>query len=141
MAKMPLPETFQHQLMYALSWHPKIAQALKSQDLSKIRNAFAALESSLKKVDTSLLSGHPQMVWNEFAMLLENDAIEGSIAPKVSDANRTFQALTGHVDRLRQQFVMDHTGHAAQMEPTQPQDAASNTSKNSEKMKEEHRHE
>jgi len=67
-------------------------------------------------VDRSILSGHLQMMWDEFFMLLENDAVIGSESPKLSDADQTFQMLTQHINRLRRQFALYQMEQAAETE-------------------------
>jgi Cu(I)/Ag(I) efflux system membrane fusion protein len=115
-SKMDVPEAFRHQLMSVLTSYQGISEALKSRTLPKITKAFSSLGKALTGVDMSLLSGHPHIVWMEFAMLLENDAVEGREARKLSEAEETFQTLTQHVDRLRQKFSLNHTGHSAKMQ-------------------------
>ena len=112
-SKTDIPEAFRHQLMSVLTSYQSISEALKLRSLPKITKAFSSLEKALTGVDMSLLSGHPHMMWMEFAMLLKNDAIEGREAKKLSEAERTFQTLTQHVDRLRQDFSLSHTSHSA----------------------------
>ena len=115
-SRMDVPEAFRHQLMSVITSYQSISEAFKSKSLPKITKAFSLLGKALKGVDMSLLSGHPHMVWMEFAMLLENDAIEGSEARNLGEAKQTFQTLTRHIDRLRQQFSLNHTGHSAKTE-------------------------
>ena len=113
-SKMAVPETFRHQLMSVLTSYQSIGEALKLRNLPKITQAFSSLEKALAGVNMSLLTGHPRMMWMELAMLLENDAVEGGEAKKLSEAEKTFQTLTQHVDRLRQDFSVNHTGHSAE---------------------------
>ena len=112
-SKIDVPEAFRHQLVSVITSYQGISEAFKSKSLPEITKAFSSLGKALKGVDMFLLSGHPHMVWMEFAMLLENDSIEGSAARKLSEAEQTFQTLTQHIDRLRQNFSLNHTGHSA----------------------------
>lgn len=112
-SKMDVPEAFRHQLMPVFTSYQSIGEALKLGGLPEITKAFSSLETALTGVDMSLLSGHPHMMWMEFAMLLENDAVEGREARKLSEAEQTFQTLTQHVDRLRQNFSLNQAGHSA----------------------------
>jgi len=75
------------------------------------REAFAALGRALDAVNGDLLSGHARMVWDELAMLLVNDAFEGSAAEEPDDVMRVFSLLEGHMARLREQFGGEHRGH------------------------------
>lgn len=109
---MDIPQAFKHQLMSVLTSYQRISEAFQSKKLPEITKAFSDLEKNLKVVDMSLLSGHPHMMWMEFAMLLENDAVEGIEARNLSEAEQTFQTLTRHIDRLRRQFALNHSGHA-----------------------------
>lgn len=116
MPGMEIPETFKHQLIPVLNSYRKIAEALRSGKLPEIKKAFSSLEEALRGVDRSVLSGHLQMMWDEFFMLLENDAVIGSESPKLSDADQTFQMLTQHINRLRRQFALYQMEQAAETE-------------------------
>lgn len=110
--RMEIPQAFKHRLMSVLTSYQRITEAFQSKKLPEITKAFSDLGKNLKFVDMSLLSGHPHMMWMEFAMLLENDAVEGMEARNISEAEQTFQILTRHIDRLRRQFALNQSGHA-----------------------------
>ncbi|MBW1759099.1 MAG: efflux RND transporter periplasmic adaptor subunit [Deltaproteobacteria bacterium] len=110
--RMDIPQAFKQRLMSVLTSYQRITEAFQSKKLPEITKAFSDLEKNLEVMDMSLLSGHPHMMWMEFAMLLENDAVEGMDARNLSEAEQTFQTLTRHIDWLRRQFALNHSGHA-----------------------------
>jgi Cu(I)/Ag(I) efflux system membrane fusion protein len=63
-------------------------------------------------VDASALSGHAHMVWLELDMFLENDAVVGSQVTSLKEAKRIFAELNKDFEKLRQQFALEHAGHA-----------------------------
>jgi len=103
--QMQVPQVFQMQLMKIEEAYKTIADALKTEDLPKIKKAFAALEKTLDSIDAQSLSGHSLMIWNELSMLIANDALEGSLAKDYNQAKRIFDtALQKNILRLRSRF-------------------------------------
>lgn len=105
-----LPADFVQQLKQLDAAYDQVADAIPQQDLGKATVAFAQFGNVLKAMDISNLTGHPRMLWNDLAMLLGNDAFEGSNARQMSDFDRVFLLLKGHMRRLRDQFgvMPDH---------------------------------
>jgi RND family efflux transporter MFP subunit len=99
-----LPIEFAEQLRGLEAAYQQIAEAMEQQDLGQVTAAFAAFGSALDAIDRSLLDGHPRAVWNEFAMLLGNDAVEGREVSQMDEADRIFLLLKGHMRRVREQL-------------------------------------
>ncbi len=99
---LALPSEFQNQLHALVKEFENVARAMAQRDLGVIRDAFQRFDQALQGVDGSRLTGHARMQWNEFAMLLGNDALEGSQARQLAEADQAFLALKGHVRRMRE---------------------------------------
>ncbi len=102
--EMALPAELIQQLKALDDANEQAAEAIQSDDLPKATAAFERLSESLAAVDGSLFTGHSRMVWREFEMLLGNDAIEGTDAKQMGEADRVFLLLKGHMRRLREQL-------------------------------------
>ncbi|MDY0042406.1 MAG: efflux RND transporter periplasmic adaptor subunit [Desulforhabdus sp.] len=113
---LEVPEQFKAGLTPVMGAYEALVEAMDSKDLDRIRNEFTTFRKSLMQVDASGLSGHPQMVWLELDMFLENDALVGSEAVSIKEAKRLFNELSKDFERLKQQFGLDHADHA-QEEP------------------------
>ena len=103
--KMTLPAEFRRQVRGLEAAYDQVAQAVQQQDAARKppqRSHSSARRSTA--VDGSLLTGHPRMVWKEFAMLLGNDAVEGRDARQPTDIDRVFLLLKGHMRRVREQL-------------------------------------
>ncbi|MCA9088021.1 MAG: efflux RND transporter periplasmic adaptor subunit [Planctomycetaceae bacterium] len=99
-----LPATFTQQLRTLDEAFDQVFNAIQQQDLTKVTAMFRQFAQSLGAVDGSTLSGHPRMVWKEFAMLLGNDAVEGADVQQMANADRVFLLLKGHMRRMREQL-------------------------------------
>lgn len=108
---MTVPDAFLHQVKTIQAAYEKVSRSVESGDLSGIRKEFASLGKSIRSADPSLLAGHAHLLWMDLVMLLENDAILGSEARSIAEANRAFQALDAHMDRLQREFGLDHPAH------------------------------
>lgn len=108
---LEVPEQFKKELMPVMAAYEVLAESMDSKDLDRIRREFATFRKSLMQVDGTMLSGHPQMVWLELDMFLENDALVGSEAVNIKEANRVFNELSTNFERLKQQFGLEHAGH------------------------------
>jgi len=108
------PAAFKQQLRQVVSAYNQMAEPVQTEDLNRARSAFAALQKALQAVDMKLVTDHPHMVWMELAMLLENDAVIGHGATSPKAAALTFRDTTLHIERLQQQFALDHGAHAGQ---------------------------
>lgn len=99
-----VPADFAQQVQQLEPIYDEIVDAIRRQDFEKASSAFARFGEVLNGIDASSLSGHPRMFWNELTMLLGNDAVEGSAAKQMAEADRVFLLLKGHMRRLREQF-------------------------------------
>ncbi len=99
-----LPTDFQRHIRALEDAYEQVAAAVEQQDIGKATAAFAQFGKSLAEVDAASLTGHPRMLWKEFAMLLGNDAVEGRDAKQLAQADRVFLLLKGHMRRMREQL-------------------------------------
>ena len=106
--EMVVPEAFRHDLLQLEKAYEAVSDAVENEDLAKVREAFAALGEAIEGADAKDLSGHAAMVWKELAMLLGNDAFEGSEVTELREANRVFESLQRHMQRLQEQFGLEH---------------------------------
>lgn len=81
-----------------------VAAALKTEELTSVKEAYGWLGEAIGQVESDLLSGHPRMLWQELAMLLGNDAFEGREAETLDEAKRVFVLLDRHGRRLSKEF-------------------------------------
>ena len=98
---------FQEELQNLSAAYDSVARALKEADLEKIHQAFDVVGKALNRVDASGLNSRSMMLWNELAMLLNNDVVEGHSVQTVKDAERVLDLLKGHVERVRRDFDLD----------------------------------
>ena len=120
--EMALPSEFNQQVQELEAAYDQIAQAIQQQDLPQATAAFGQLGQALNEVDGSLLTGHPRMLWKEFAMLLGNDAVEGSDVHRLADADRVFLLLKRHMRGMREQLdVMPNQEPSVQRIAVSPQ--------------------
>jgi len=111
--QVQVPLAFRERLQSLDEAFSTIADAVQSGSIERIRAAFYAFESDLKALDAGELSGHTAMLWKELAMLLANDAVEGSGVERPDDAYRVFNDTAKHMRRVRERLLGDdHTpGH------------------------------
>lgn len=109
------PAAFKQQLQQVVAAYNQLAEPVQAEDLNRARSAFAAMQQALQAVDMKLVTAHPHMVWMELSMLLENDAVIGLGSTSPKSAALTFRDTTLHIDRLKQQFALDHGAHTAQL--------------------------
>lgn len=101
---MSLPPEFGDQLSQLNAAYEEVASAVKQADLAGVKRAFTQFDQKLQAVDGTSLTGHPRMQWREYSMLLGNDAAEGRDVEQMTDADRVFVLLKGHMRRLREQL-------------------------------------
>jgi Cu(I)/Ag(I) efflux system membrane fusion protein len=82
---------------------------LGGQDLEKSRSAYRGFYEQLGAIDPRSLTGRPALVWKELAMLLGNDAILGSEADTLEEAERLYRVLHDHFERLNDNFDFEST--------------------------------
>lgn len=102
--KMALPAAFNNQIRDLEAAYGQVEQAVEQDDLGQVTAAFTQLGRAIEAVDGALLTGHARMQWNEFAMLLGNDAVEGRNVKQMSEADRVFLSLKGNMRRMRDQL-------------------------------------
>jgi Cu(I)/Ag(I) efflux system membrane fusion protein len=101
---MALPSQFTSQLQQVVEAYDAVTAALEQGDLVTIHGAFTGLGQATDAVDNKLLTGHAKMLWREFSMLLQNDAVEGSEVATVQDADTVYLLLRRHIQRVRESF-------------------------------------
>lgn len=101
-----LPPKFARQVRLLEAAYEATHKAIAGGDLAAIHAAFDQLGEALNAVDASTLTGQPLIVWNDLAMLLNNDVVEGRTVPRQDDAQRVVQLLQTHIERLRNQFAV-----------------------------------
>jgi Cu(I)/Ag(I) efflux system membrane fusion protein len=99
-----LPTAFLEQLRRLEAAYERVAEEVRQESLDKAVEAFVQFREVLNQIDASSLADHSRMLWKEMAMLLGNDAVEGSDARQMAEADRVFLLLKGHMRRLREQF-------------------------------------
>ena len=102
---MKVPAKMREQLEGLELAFKTVGDAIQVGDLDQIRAAFHAFEADLRAISADALSGHAAMMWDELAMLLRNDAIEGGDVQRLKEAYRVFNEMANHMRRLRQQFL------------------------------------
>ncbi|UIJ38313.1 efflux RND transporter periplasmic adaptor subunit [Desulfobaculum bizertense] len=102
--KDELPPLFRSQLALLDGAFERLSQAVKSKDLSKTHLAFASFHKDLRLVDASGLQKDSKLVWDEYFMLLANDAMIGAEVPTVERLDELFTEMTAHYTRLRNEF-------------------------------------
>jgi len=109
--QMTLPSQFRSQLDAVLNAFNSVTTAVEEADLAKIRAAFDQLGVKLSQVNKKQLTGHVEMLWREFSMLLSNDVVEGRDVASLQDSDRIYLQLKRHIQRAREQFGLTHSNH------------------------------
>jgi Cu(I)/Ag(I) efflux system membrane fusion protein len=100
--RVPAPlATELHHLAVTLN---ELEGILGGRDLEKSRSAYQGFYEQLSAIDPRSLTGRPALVWKELTMLLGNDAILGSEADTLEEAERLYQVLHDHFERLKDNF-------------------------------------
>jgi multidrug efflux pump subunit AcrA (membrane-fusion protein) len=102
--EMALPAEFRRQIRDLQVAYEDVAGAVNDADLVRIAAAFDKFGRALAAVDGNQLTGHPRMVWNELAMLLGNDVVEGRDPKQLAEADRVYLLLKGRVRRIRDEL-------------------------------------
>jgi Cu(I)/Ag(I) efflux system membrane fusion protein len=110
-AAMSLPKQLRSQLHQALESVEAVGVAIELADLTSIRKAFGQLGEHVNAVDAAQLSGDMKMQWQEFAMLLRNDAVEGSQITTLRHADEGSLVTKRHAERVQETFGLTHAGH------------------------------
>lgn len=115
-AAVQIPESFRAQLEPVTAAYDKISREMESNDLQKIQRAFMDFKKTITEVDADALSGQPKMLWLELDMLLENDAVVGSDAANMTEAQTAFDELSKDYNRLKQQFGLEKAVPTVELE-------------------------
>jgi Cu(I)/Ag(I) efflux system membrane fusion protein len=107
-ATVTLPSLVQKQLHKVLMAGNAAKTSVESGDIHQIHEAFSTLSKKVDSVDSAKLTGHAAMLWKEYAMLLGNDAVEGSNAKKVSEAKQAAKLLDKHLSSFQAQMAISH---------------------------------
>jgi Cu(I)/Ag(I) efflux system membrane fusion protein len=109
-----LPALVRSQLHEVLMAGNAAKASVESGEINGINKAFSALSRQVDSVDSDKLSGHAAMLWKEYAMLLGNDAAEGSDVKKISEAKGVAKLLEEHMASFQVQMGIsrEHGVHA-----------------------------
>jgi Cu(I)/Ag(I) efflux system membrane fusion protein len=110
---MALPALVKSRLHDVLSAAQAAMTAADSHDPEQIREAYALLGKAVTGLDATALSGHPAMVWKEYAMLLGNDAAEASLVKTPADADALAASTRNHATALHSKLGLSHGSHDA----------------------------
>ncbi len=111
--RVPAPlATELHHLAVTLN---ELKRILGGRDLEKSRTAYRDFYQQLCAIDPRSLTGRPALVWKELTMLLGNDAILGSEADTLEEAERLFRVLDEHFERLREHFDFESVSQATRV--------------------------
>ena len=109
-AQDKLPAMFLHRVQAVLSAADVVRDTAAAEDLPASRRAFETLGDAVRSVDAADLTDHRRMLWNEYAMRLANDAIEGSQANTFEDLQRAAESLETNIASLKKAFGL-HGDH------------------------------
>jgi len=115
-----VPQPVRAALQEVLAAEDTVQQALAEQELSSIREAFADLQRAVAAVPKEQLTGHAAMQWQEYAMLLTNDSVEGKTVETLADAQRVLQTLHRHMQSLISGFGLKKEMQAMNMPVSVP---------------------
>ena len=96
-----LPALVWGQLHAVIAAGEEVNSAIEVRDLGGIRSAFAALEQTIQAVEGQTLQGHMSMLWEEYSMLLANDAVEGKEAKNFIVAERVTGMMNEHLSSMK----------------------------------------
>ena len=103
-----LPEIVGKQLHEVLMAGKAAKSSVESGHIDAIHEVFSALSKQVGAVESHKLSGHAAMLWKEYAMLLGNDAVEGSTVKKLSEAKQVAKLLDEHLSSFQAQMGISH---------------------------------
>ena len=107
-ATVTLPPLVRSQLHKVLMAGNAAKASVESGEIHGINKAFSTLLRQVDSVDSHKLSGHAAMLWKEYAMLLGNDAVEGSDVKKLSEAKRVAKLLDKHLASFQARMAISH---------------------------------
>lgn len=110
-----LTDASRSQLEAVIEAFKPVTKSVEDAVLQDIRQSFTELDMALERVDKAQFEGHAAMQWQEFAMLLSNDIVEGSEVSRLSEADRIYLLTKRHLQRVRDQLGLGHSDHASHM--------------------------
>ncbi len=115
-AAVQLPPDFLIQLKGVEDAFNNLQERIAESDITSIQMAFRRLGATVTEVDAELISGHSAMQWEEYRMLLGNDAIEGQDVDDADTARRIGEKSARTMARVREQFLRPHEEHAGHLD-------------------------
>lgn len=113
-----LPSAFEARLKALVKSYQAVGDAMDSEGIEAIRAAFAVFGDRLDAVNGRSLAGERRMLWDELAMLLENNAVEGHrYVESLADAQAVYERLEKTMRRLRNAFLPARDRPPAQAVP------------------------
>jgi Cu(I)/Ag(I) efflux system membrane fusion protein len=120
-APVTLPALVRSQLHKVLMAGKAAKASVESGDIHGTHEAFSALSQQIDSVNSDKLSGHAAMMWKEHAMLLGNDAMEGSEVKKLSEAKRVAELLGEHLASFQAQMGVSHEHRVQSADDVSPE--------------------
>ncbi len=120
-APVTLPALVRSQLHKVLMAGNAAKASVESGDIHGTHEAFSALSQQIDSVNSDKLSGHAAMMWKEHAMLLGNDAMEGSEVKKLSEAKRVAELLDEHLASFQAQMGVSHEHRVQNADQVRPE--------------------
>ncbi len=115
-ATVQLPSAFLIQLKGVEDAFNNLQERIDQSDVTSIRMAFQRLGAAVMAVDSELIGGHLAMQWDEYRMLLGNDAIEGQDVIDTDTARRVGEKSAQTMERVREQFLRPHEEHVGHLD-------------------------
>ena len=94
---MQLPPAVIVQLRAVTAAADDVRQAVRAGDIDEIRSAYADLARQVRDVPQDALTGHAELLWKEYAMLLTNDGVEGELVETVQQARNVAELMNEHI--------------------------------------------
>ncbi len=113
---MPQPSPVLEQMDGMLHLFGEIRSSIESANLEEIRIGYKRLGDLVAALPTAEVSPEMRPQWIEVAMLLRNDAVEGSEVRSMSDADRVFSLTKQHVGEMTRRFSLSMPGEEPGME-------------------------
>lgn len=105
-ASKGLPKIFVKRMRELIALSEAIAGATEKKDLPRVASLYRQFGQVLNSIDASALAGNALNVWNDLAMLLTNDVVEGRDLNQLQEAQRVYELLSNHVHRMRTVFSL-----------------------------------
>ncbi len=99
--QMTLPPLVQTQLHAIMDTVETINNAIEAGNLDETRSGFGSLARKIRGVDGQKLQGHMKMLWQEYSMLLSNDAFEGKEIANIEAAQAMAKTMGEHISSMK----------------------------------------